>query len=71
MELTEQAIADLRAMVSNCIERLYNDDGELIYRGGMEQTAATAFAMYLRDAVGGLEWLKTLRVDVEYIRRER
>ena len=66
MELSPRQIAELKGVISGCLERLYRDDADLISRHGVEPAVIGTFYGYVLEAVGGLEWLRGLRVDTEY-----
>ena len=66
MKLSRKQIEQLKREIIDCITRLYCNDLELITRGGMEQSAAFRFAIYLNDSIKRIEWLNDLQIDIEY-----
>lgn len=66
MILSPEQINELKGIVENCINILYQKDSSLITRGGMEQSASFRFAIYLSESINKIEWLKRLQLDIEY-----
>jgi len=66
MWLLEEHRRQLEEMIKNCVDQLYNNDMDLIARGGMEQSILFRFALYLNDYRKEIEWLKDFQLDVEY-----
>lgn len=66
MILSQQQIEQLQGIITNSLENLYRIDSNLIERGGMEQSVAFRFAIYLNDFIREIDWLNELQLDIEY-----
>lgn len=66
MILNEVQIEELQGIITNCTAVLYENDSDIIRRGGMEQSASFRFAVYLNDFIRGCNWLNNTQVDIEY-----
>ena len=66
MVLTDEKIAQLKEVVQLSLNNLYQNDLELIQRGGMEQAVSFRFGTYLLGHCQQIEWLKHSDFDMEY-----
>lgn len=66
MTLTHEQIQQFKEIIDKCIQLLYQHDNNLIQRRGMERSISFRLALYLNDAIGGIEWLQGLNLDMEY-----
>lgn len=66
MILTQEQINQLKHIISLSLQKLYQDDIEIIQKGGMEQAASFRFGTYLYQHCQDIEWLKRLNFDMEY-----
>ena len=66
MILTEEQITQLEEIIQNSLVNLYQNDIELIQRGGMEQAVSFRFGLYLHGQCQQIEWLRHSDFDMEY-----
>ena len=66
MILTQIQIKQLKGIISDSLEVLYQNDSTLITRGGMEQSASFRLAIYINEAIKKIDWLNGLQLDIEY-----
>jgi len=66
MRLTIEQIAQLREIIQISLDNLYQNDAELIHRGGMEQSVSFCFGTYLLEQCQQIEWLRHSDFDMEY-----
>ena len=66
MRLSQIQIEQLQGIITNSLEILYQNDLNLIARGGMEQSVSFRIAIYLNDAIREIDWLNDLQLDIEY-----
>ena len=56
MILTEEQILQLKEIIQMSLDNLYQNDFELIERGGMEQAVSFRFGIYLLGHCQQVEW---------------
>ncbi len=66
MILNDDQTVQLRRVVESCIQNLYQNDIDLIQRGGMEQAVAFRFGTYLLNQCQEIDWLRGYDFDMEY-----
>ena len=66
MRLTIEQIAQLREIIQISLDNLYQNDAELIHRGGMEQSVSFCFGTYLLEQCQQIEWLRHSDFDMEW-----
>jgi len=66
MILIEKQVTQLKSIISQSLQKLYQDDIEIIQRGGMEQAVSFRFGTYLYAHCQDIEWLRVLNFDMEY-----
>jgi hypothetical protein len=66
MILTDEQIYQLNQIVQISLDNLYQNDIELIQRGGMEQAVSFHFGLYLHEQCQQIEWLRHSHFDMEY-----
>src|SRR5436190_14735445 len=66
MKLTQEEIAKLKEIIQVSLDNLYQNDAEMIQRGGMEQAVSFRFGMYLLTQCQQVEWLRHSNFDMEY-----
>lgn len=66
MILTDEQINQLREIIQISLDNLYQNDIELIQRGGMEQAVSFRFGSYLLGQCQQIEWLRNSDFDMEY-----
>lgn len=66
MRLTPDQLAQLQEIVRISLAQLYQNDGELIQRGGMEQAVSFRFGMHLLGQCQQIDWLRHMHFDMEY-----
>ena len=66
MILTDEQINQLTEIIQISLDNLYQNDIELIQRGGMEQAVSFRFGSYLLGQCQQIEWLRHSDFDMEY-----
>lgn len=66
MRLTLDQLTQLQEIVRVSLAQLYQNDAELIRRGGMEQAVSFRFGMYLVGQCQQIDWLTPMDFDMEY-----
>jgi hypothetical protein len=66
MKLLPEQITQLREIIQISLDNLYQNDAELIQRGGMEQAVSFRFGTYLLGQCQQIEWLRHSHFDMEY-----
>lgn len=66
MRLQTSQIEQLRQLLNLALTRLYEEDNQLIQRGGMERSLAFRFALYFSESMKETEPPINLDIDLEY-----
>lgn len=66
MILTDGQINQLTEIIQSSLDDLYQNDIEIITRGGMEQAVSFRFGLYLFGKCHKIEWLRHYDFDMEY-----
>ncbi len=66
MKLTHEQIEQLKTIIKTSLDKLYQNDIELIQKGGMEQSVSFRFGIYLFEQYQQIEWLRHYHFDMEY-----
>jgi hypothetical protein len=66
MTLTQEQKQALKDIIDTTIARLYERDGDLIQREGLERSIAFRMAVYLNNLFVNSDWLRGLDFDMEY-----
>lgn len=66
MNLTDAQITQLKVLIHISLDNLYQNDLELIQRGGMEWAVSFRFGTYLLGQCQQIEWLRHSDFDMEY-----
>jgi hypothetical protein len=66
MNLNTEQIEILKQTINSTLENVYQNDYDLIERGGMEQSLSFRFGLYFSTIIKDLDWLKSHNIDLEY-----
>lgn len=66
MNLNKEEKEELKFLIESVLQKIYQEDIELILRGGMEQSLQFRFGLYLYELIKNIDWLKKLDIDLEY-----
>lgn len=77
MQLIPEQTQDLKNLLINCLNLLYEDDIRLVQRRGLERSITFRLGLYINDAIKNVEWIneinhrlaetnESLKIDVEY-----
>jgi len=66
MILEAKQIDDLKNVINISLDNLYQNDFEIINRGGMEQAVSFRFGIYLLGQCQQIDWLRDYDFDMEY-----
>ena len=66
MNLNTEQNEILKQTINSTLENVYQNDYDLIERGGMEQSLSFRFGLYFSTIIKDLDWLKSHNIDLEY-----